>query len=101
MQRGNSMGSLSTASSLVIGMVSALGMTAALAQQSQTKTESMSQLISIGYEIKNILLMPTEQLRSLGYDPTLPPQVLVTLQKGVSTASCLCAAANWISQNPL
>jgi hypothetical protein len=100
MQKGNSMGSLSTVSSLVIGMVSVLGTTAALGQQGQAKTESLSQLISAGYEIKNILLMGTEELKALGYEPTLPPQVLITLQKGASTAACLGAAANWLGQNP-
>jgi hypothetical protein len=96
------MGLLSKASALAIGTVSVLGATAGLAQPSPRKSESVTllTLIAAGYEIKNVLFVPFEAMRPIGYDPSIGPQVIVTLQKDASTAACNFAVIHWLSQNP-
>jgi hypothetical protein len=85
---------------LAVGMVSALGTTVALAQQNQKQAESMLSLITAGYEIKNVYFIPIDAYKPLGYDSSISPQVVITLQKGASTAACSFAANNWVAQNP-
>jgi hypothetical protein len=85
---------------LAIGMVSVLGATVALAQN-QKQNVSMLSLITAGYEIKNVVPLPVDAFKLLGWDPaTYPPQVVITLQKGASTGVCVLSVVNWVNQEP-
>jgi hypothetical protein len=94
-------GMISKVFPLAIGMVSVLGTTGVLAQQNQKQTESMLSLITAGYEIKSVYFIPIDALKPLGYDPTVAPQLVITLQKAASTAACTFQANNWGNQNPV
>jgi hypothetical protein len=86
---------------LAIGMVSVLVTTGALAQQNQKKSESMMSLLTAGYEVKNVVFVPMDAMKPMGYPENTAPQVIVTLQKGASAAACSFAATNWQSQVPV
>ncbi len=59
---------------------------------------SFKHLIGTGYEIKNILLIPIDMAeRWMGVANAI---VLVTLQKGSSTAACSYHVSNWHAQAP-
>ena len=59
------------------------------------KGTSYKQLITFGYEVKNVLIIPIEEAKQF-QSPN--PLVLVTLQKSSSTASCLFGVPNWVAQ---
>lgn len=67
------------------------------AASAQQPKPSLKQLLVDGYEIKNVLFIPMEALPALGANAG-NPQVVVTLQRGPSTAACQYSATNWFNQ---
>lgn len=63
----------------------------------QQPKPSLRQLLVEGYEIKNVLFVPMEALPALGANAG-NPQIVVTLQRGPSTAACQYSATNWFNQ---
>ncbi len=57
---------------------------------------SYKSLVSSGYEVKDVTLIPKDLLTDLSLTA---PQVMVTLQKADMTAVCLIAAENWLTMN--
>jgi len=59
---------------------------------------SFKELIAGGYEIKDVTFVPIDAMKGMGYDDDAAPSVLVTLQKGASSAVCGYSASNWSYQ---
>ena len=81
---------------MMAGSAALICLAASPVSAQQTKP-SLKQLLVDGYEIKNVLFVPMEALQALGTDPA-NPQVVVTLQRGPSTAACQYSATNWFNQ---
>ncbi|MFO1184675.1 MAG: hypothetical protein U1E56_07805 [Bauldia sp.] len=80
-----------------IALVAGFGLIAVDPVMAQTPKPSLRQLLVEGYEIKNVLFAPIEALPALNASAA-NPQVIVTLQRGPSTAACQFSAVNWINQ---
>jgi hypothetical protein len=59
---------------------------------------SFRELIAGGYEIKDVSFVPADALKPMGYAEDTGAAVLVTLQKGGSSAVCGFNATNWSNQ---
>ena len=59
---------------------------------------SYKSLVSSGYEVKSVTLVPKDQLNEVAQ--VTYAEVIVTLQKAAMTAVCLFATGNWLLMNP-
>ncbi|HZP19010.1 MAG TPA: hypothetical protein VFB16_02275 [Bauldia sp.] len=82
---------------LRIALSTGLCLSAAASALAQDKP-SFKELIGSGYEIKDVSFVPTDALKPMGYPPDTGAAVLVTLQKGASSAVCGFNASNWSNQ---
>ena len=64
-----------------------------------TGAASLDSLLAAGYEIKSVNDLSDSATSQLYSGQNLPPQTIVTLQKGSSIAVCNMATANWINLN--
>jgi len=55
---------------------------------------SVAAVLTAGYNISSIVLLPSGQLQKLGQtNPS--PQLLITLQRGTSVAACTVGVGDW------
>jgi hypothetical protein len=69
-----------------------------MASAQQKPKPTFNELLTAGYEIKNVAFIPEYAVKVMGGDLN-NPLLLVTLQKGASTAVCQYGAFNWSSQS--
>jgi hypothetical protein len=86
-------------SAIVLITVAALATLAPRMASAQQKPQpSFNELIAAGYEIKNVAFVPEYAVKTMGGEPDHPP-LIVTLQKGASTAVCIYNAITWSNQS--
>jgi hypothetical protein len=65
--------------------------------RAQQLNPSFKELIESGFEIKNVLLLPGDQMHLLDQTRTLP-EFAVSLQRGAATAVCEFSFSGWNNQ---
>ena len=61
-------------------------------------SRSVVQMLSDGYEVKAVSIVPRDMLDAVGTKPDGDPQVLISLQRGASIGVCQMALVNWNNQ---
>jgi hypothetical protein len=80
-----------------IAVLGATSLGAAIVQ-AQSTLPTYRSLLSQGFELKTVTLIPTDMSTRL-YQSNYPDTVLVTLQKGPVTATCAFTLGAWNAQN--
>ena len=63
----------------------------------KTTSVSFDSLLAAGYEIKAVTLFSDTAVKEAYSNPNVHSQIIVTLQKGPSLATCGISAANWVN----
>lgn len=92
---------MKTAALILLGIATLFGQPA-LAQappsgSAKTASVSFDSLLAAGYEVKAATLFSGDVVKEAYSKPNLPSQVIVTLQKGPSLATCGLSVGSWVN----
>ena len=95
-ERGMKVSAWTAIGAIALSATPALADTAP-AGAAKTTSTSFDRLLADGYEIKAVTVFADTLLKEAYTNPNAPTQIVVTLQKGTSLATCGVSGSSWVN----